>query len=523
MNNLMIYDDNEDRTRTWVDAARALRKNKWLVLLVFVATVAAAFGTLQFLSEKYESESSLLVKLGRENSEIPSTVQKGSLLTTGVRKEELNSIVQMLTSRNLVEATVDEIGLEAFRFEPVRPHGFLPSVKYYAKLTARAAKRKYEGFLIAVNLQKELSEREKVVLGIEGALQVEPHKESDVLMVRMRLPDPALCVRVSEVLLKKYLDKHNEIRRSDNASDFLNQQVASTKSELLGLEREKSGLRDKWNLSSPAEQRTILLKRLSELTDQINSSQGEKVMLERQQAQFRASLASIPETLRKSEVTTPNPSVQSLKDRITTLKLERTRMASNYKSNSPSIQKLDEEISALDKMLTNESATQIGSSTSEINPLRQTFIQNIEEITAKIAGLNAKINELRKPAAEIQGQLAMVDTGESRLNGVERERRIAEQNYLDYSKRKEEAYTADLLDQRHIPNVVILSAPSMPIEPVYPRKLLIMGIVLPFGLILGISLALLLEYVSDRIETERDINSIEGMNFLGTVRLMASE
>jgi capsular polysaccharide biosynthesis protein len=63
----------------------------------------------------------------------------------------------------------------------------------------------------------------------------------------------------------------------------------------------------------------------------------------------------------------------------------------------------------------------------------------------------------------------------------------------------------------------------MPIEPVYPRKLLIMGIVLPFGLILGISLALLLEYVSDRIETERDINSIEGMNFLGTVRLMASE
>lgn len=519
MNNIFAEENFETGgNTTWLDALAVLKRNKLTILLVFLAVVVGGYASLQFITEKYETRASLLVKLGRENTEIPSVVSQGNLLTTGVRKEELNSIVQMLSSRELIESTVDEIGVDAFFVEAPPPQSLLQKIKYAAKRTVKWSKLQYENFLIAANLQKDLSRREKAILGVESSLTVEPEKDSDVIGVRLRFPDPALSVRVVDVLLKNYLEKHIEIRRSDNAQIFFGVQVTSNKEELSALEKAKSALRARWNLSSVAEQRALLLKQLNDFVEQINQNESEKAMLQKQQAVMKTRLAQLPETLRSSEVTNPNPSVQSLKDRITTLQLERAKLSNNYTAKSPAIQKLTEEIMTLEKLLAQETPTLIGSSTAEINPVRQKFVQDIEEMDAKIAGLEAKTNQLRGPAKEIAAQIKVLDAGEAQLNDVERERHIAEDNYLNYSKKLEDARIADELDERKIANVTILSPPSAPIEPIYPRKLLIMGITLPAGLLLGIGLVLFLEYMTDRIRSDRDLVGIEGINFLGSFR-----
>jgi len=54
-------------------------------------------------------------------------------------------------------------------------------------------------------------------------------------------------------------------------------------------------------------------------------------------------------------------------------------------------------------------------------------------------------------------------------------------------------------------------------EPVHPRKLLIMGIALPLGIVLGLALSLLQEYFDDTVRGRRDVIEIEGLNYLGAV------
>jgi capsular polysaccharide biosynthesis protein len=46
-----------------------------------------------------------------------------------------------------------------------------------------------------------------------------------------------------------------------------------------------------------------------------------------------------------------------------------------------------------------------------------------------------------------------------------------------------------------------------------------MGIALPVGLLLGIALSALLESMEDRILSSKDLESIEGLEFMGTFDL----
>ena len=53
---------------------RALASHHWLIAGVALGTVLTTFIALQFVTETYESSVQLLVKLGRENTEVPVTV-----------------------------------------------------------------------------------------------------------------------------------------------------------------------------------------------------------------------------------------------------------------------------------------------------------------------------------------------------------------------------------------------------------------------------------------------------------------
>jgi uncharacterized protein involved in exopolysaccharide biosynthesis len=148
--------------------------------------------------------------------------------------------------------------------------------------------------------------------------------------------------------------------------------------------------------------------------------------------------------------------------------------------------------------------------------VRETFRRSVEEIDAKVAGLDASTAKQRDIARSIDRDLARLDAAEDQLDALNRERQLAETSYLTYSKRREEARIREALDDRRVANIVLMSPPSRPVEPAAPKKLLIMGIALALGLILGAGLALLLEYFRETVDTPRDLAGVDGMPLLGT-------
>ncbi len=509
----------ERSTTTWNDVTEFFA-NKWkIIALVFVCTVFGAYIALQLMTDRYEGKATLLVKLGRENAEVPTTVQNGGFVSTGMRKEGVNSEIQILTSPSLIAETVDKFGAEAFAFQPAPPKSLLQAVRYYIKSTVRWVKARGDDALIALNLKKKLSDRDAAIQMLEDSLDVEPEKDSDVITVSLKFPDPQMCQSIIDNLLQLYLDRHVHAWRTPAAKGFFNEQLVDYKGRLDALQGQRDRVKAKWSISSVNEQRTLLLKEVNDVNTQIEANNAEMAGFGKQQSLMSVRLKSLPERVNSTQVQIQNPSLQSINDRIIALDLERAKLSSQYLEDSEPVKKVDEQIHDLQTLLKAEQPTLMGSASSEVNPVVENFNESVEQNGIKIAGLQAKNRELESIAGHLNSELRDLNSGEDQMESLDRDYRIAQENYSDYSKRVEEGRISEELDLARVSNVSVLSPASVSVEPVYPRKLLLLGVAMGLGLVMGIALALLLEYMDDKIRKPKDIAALGNLRVLGTFPL----
>lgn len=511
---------NESETHSigWGTIGTLLRRYRWVILSVFLITVITGWGVLQiFFTELYQTQAVVLVKVGRETSEVPSTVVNGSLLSQGVRIQDINSEVQMLSSPGLVEAAVDKIGPERFKSVLKAPDSIWSYPKYGLRLTARFFKDTYKEILYMLSLKKRLSFREEIISGVTGALKVEPVKESDVLVLKLPLPSAELAKETANEILTGYLRLRAEVRRNAAERAYFAGQTRLYRAQMQDLSVERAKVRDTWGLSSAAEQRTLLLKQLSELESEQIGLDGQIRKVERERQDMQSKLLGIPAHLTKEETFTRNPALHSLKERITNLQMERAKLLGRYQPTSEFISQIETEIESLEHSLKNETPTVLLNTTSENNPIRRDYEKGVADRQIGIAGMQTRLRKLDETITERRKRISELNQAGDAIEPAERDYGIAEKSYLSFYKRMGEARLSEEMDARNIANVSVISPPNLPIEPIYPRKLFIMGILLPVALLLGIGFSALLETMNDRVRDETDLLLIAGVQYLGSV------
>ncbi len=455
-------------TTLFGDLGRALSYHWLLIMLTGLGTVICTYLAFQFVPDQYVSTSRLLVKLGRENVELPATVDKGSLLSTGVRKEEINSEIQLIASRPLIEATVDRIGLAAFRSDPPPPVTWFQRLKAVIRSVVSEVRATVREWLILLNLRQRLAEREEVVLLLTKTLSVEREKDSDVIAISAKLPSGDLAMRVVSTVVEIYLERRVEMRRDRGMSDFFDDQLNVLRAQLADLDARKLRLRDTRNMSAVSEERVLLVSRLQGLYGQLADDERELLLLgAAPRAAASASAAALAVPLSSF------PNLEQLRVKTTELRVRRTELLQKFKPDAEPVDRVSREIAEIERTL------QLAITTQQA--------------------------QRRELARTIEQRLLSLNGGEAALEVIERERQAATQNYQSYQRRREEARVSEALDVRRVSNIALLSPAERPIEPVGPRKLLIVALAFPFGLIAGLGIALLLEYLNQTIRDERDL------------------
>jgi uncharacterized protein involved in exopolysaccharide biosynthesis len=507
---------HEQQSLAWADLFRLARKYYLLTVVVSLAVTIGAWITLQvFYTDEYETQTSVLVKIGRENAQIPASVQNGSLLTQGVRIQDINSEVQMLSANALVEKVVDRFGPEAFKSVLKQPESIWGYPKYYLKRTSRSVKRAYKEFLIAANIKKRLTDREDAIEVLAYGRKVEPVKESDVLTLKVRLPSAKLAMDCANALLQEYLNTRAQVRHTAAGTQFFDAELKKLQDNLDKLRADRAQVRRNWELSSPAEQRSNLLTELASIRERVDASDADINRLSRQRDIVSQKAGSTADMLTKEQVVALNPSIQSIKEQLTKLELERARVSERYGAQSTVLAKSDSEIASLRGLLAQESPTIVATTTTEANPLKKELVKDLENHEVQLAGLENEKTSLKEPEVRIKAELDRLNRGSDAFDAIEREYQIAEQFYLLDVKKLQEAKLNDELDEQRVENVSVIASPDQPIEPVYPPKPFIMAIAPAVGLLLGIAFSALLESMEDRIETAADVESIDGLNCLG--------
>ncbi len=502
----------------WRDLRVALVRRWLTVVIVFIACLFTGYGALNFVSERYEAQGRLLVKLGRENAEVPLTVEKGSVFSSGVQKEEINSYIQLFSSRVLVEETVDEIGLERFDFRSPPPTTVFQSIKQGVKSAAKWTRRQLNEVLIVLDLRKRLTPREEIIQMVQKGLAVMRERDSNVILTVMQLPDPQLAKQVIEVMTDNYLRRHIALRQNSDAWTVLDQQTEAYQKEIESLQVNASQVKRKWDLSSVDEQRTQLLSRLHALMRNADETYTLIKSLEHEQQLRRELLDQLPRHSQSTESIQPNPLVDLIKSQLADLQLERVRKAGRYFEDSEVVQTIDREIQSLRELLAAEESTQVGEVQYRPHPLTEDFLEQIEQTRVKLAGLKPALELQEFQVAALKKELQNLNDGEDELRMVDLQRQVTEQKYFTYATRREEARIAQLFDAHRVANIAVLSEPAVGTLPVYPRKMLIMGVTAATGLMLGMFVATLLARRRPIIHSGEDLAEFQDIPVLGVLR-----
>ncbi len=498
------------------DVTRRFLRNYWrLMLAIFAATVVSGYAALSLYTEQYDVTTELLVKIGRENLD-PPAVSRNMPLSTGLRREELYSEVEILRSPWLMEELVEKIGVETFRIQRVPPPGFFPRIKFEVKRAVRTVKDGYQEVLMGLDLKKRLPENQRVMQDLMERLAIEPRKDSDVIGLTLRYPDPQLGSRVLQELTNLYFQRRMEVRRNEGVREYLDARTARLRNDLEAADQEMTQWKRKQALvASPAEEKAVLLKQIEKISLDMGADNQEIENLTRQVSAARELTAAMPAYERTSEQTTPNPLVQSLRERIALLEADRVQALAKYQENSVTVRSIDEQLSLLKKLLAAEKTTQPGAVTSNVNAARQLLEQKLQQDSVRLAGLKATREIQRQQLSTLNTRMAQLDAAESVAMVLDRKRRIAEEDFTTVLRRRSEAEVSEQLSQSRISNISVLSPPAATLTPVYPPKLIAMALILAVGVLLAAGITLLMNYFDPRVRSGRVVEQTLGIPFLG--------
>ncbi len=174
------------------DVCRAVFRHKTKAVLCCAAITAAVAAATFLWPKSYRSEGKLLVRVGRENATLDATVTLGqeSVVTAPIsRDSELNSIVEILQSRSVMEKVVDAVGVGQLL------EGDSPA------------------------------DRERAVQLVTNGVRVAAAHRSNVVQVVFEGRSPELCQSVVGSLLTIYAAEHARLNRPQGSHDFFAEQA----------------------------------------------------------------------------------------------------------------------------------------------------------------------------------------------------------------------------------------------------------------------------------------------------------
>lgn len=459
------------------DLAAAIRRRWVLVLMVTAVLMTAVYVVMQARPNVYEVEARLLVKVGPENLEMPTTVSRGALVSNGVRKEDINSDVVLLESRQLIEHAVDTLGVAAFRKPQVEPTTVLGKIRRSLSNGLRAATRALEKALIALRLAQPMSERDKLIKRLENNLSVKREGESDVIEMTLRFGSGPLAVSVMNIMIDQFLIDRARARSSIKTVSFFEDQVQLAKVALEDVDSQISSLRVQSRLTSSADERKLLLERRAAITSAVTEAEFARESVQ----PIRSFADRIDPALIDPDLMGGAP-YEVVLTAIGDLMVKRTAESSQIAASGRAAQELEEQIGALVVLLEKSVA---------------------DEITRH-----------REEQARIDARLEVLGIADQKMLLLLAQREVMQSRFDDYNLRLEEERVNARLEERRLDNIAVLVPPALPLEPVGPRRLEMSLASLPLGLLFGVALAGMLGYADMRVYGRRDLARIPGVNLL---------
>jgi capsular exopolysaccharide synthesis family protein len=445
-----------------------LRKHQWLILSFMLAVVTiVAIATFR-MQPVYVATAR--IEMDRENANILPFQGSDSYDFMMDLENYIETQSKILTSETLALQTIRNSGLSA------RPEFSSPDGPSEAIASGSLANQK----------------RPPELAGFLGSLSVKRVPNSRLMDVSFESTDPQLAARIVNAHIATYIEQNFRSRydATTRATTWLTDQLEELKIKVQKAEDARIAYERQNQIWTIDDKQNITTQRLSDVNKQLTDAQSERMKKE-SLYQFAKSgnLDAVPQVQSNSGL------VDLLKKR-TDASSQYNDALSQYGPNFPKVQRLQAQLKELDDSVEKEKQKILAVLESDYREVRQRETL----LTQALDVQKAEANQMAEKLVEYNILKREAEANKTLYDGL-------------MTKFKETAISQSLRSS----NIRVVDPAMIPSTPARPAKTRNVTLAFLVGLVGGIGLALLREYLDNTVKTPDDVETLARLPSLAVV------
>ncbi len=487
---------------------RAIGRHSFKIIAALALGIVGALAYTAIAPVYYGSEAKIFVRIGRESVSLDPTATTGQTVSVqDSRENELNSILEVLTSRAILEGVVDDLGPSVIlgrdgKRDPIAEVD-LADASHNPTQAAPTIMQK-------LNPLTDYSRRDDAIQRLSKRLTVTNPKKSDVITIFCEGQSPDITRQIVEKVIELARDAHTRVNRIAGSQDFFAEQTNAERTQLNSLETKLRDLKDRSGIASLQQQRELHLKQIGELQQELLRTDRTLQAAGVQNTALQNRLSKQPATVITSETTgMPVTAASAMRGQFYTLQIREQELASRLTDLNPQLVQLRAQLAQAEATLRDEKTfPQI------IKGENKTY-KDLEMATytgeAGLQSLRTQQQALTSQLADARESLKSMNDVERQFAGLDRDLDVSRLKYRRYAENLEQARIDQALASQRISNINILQQPTVSYTPIRPRAMFNLSIGLGLGLVLAAAIVALSEQRRrDRMNAQAENYSTHG-------------
>lgn len=506
--------DAFDFKGSWDSVKQSILRHR--LLIVFTCMVSLGFMITYFIywPSTYQAE---VVLAG--DPEDDNTRDSFYQLWNVFRKDHLPDEAQLITAGVVLERVVEDLDLTYDDvFHPFLSHAaYLWTESWIGKQYRKIKKMILPPKKTIYDPTPEQIDHARTLHDFKKGVSLNSVPDTNIGLLIVRGPSPRVA-QVANYLVKTYLHqrKMRHVQEAEDAYNSLKVEAEKVRNELLMHELVMEEYFTDNSILLMFEKDKVEIAQWIELETSIVENQSLIATLESTLAKVNDQLGKENKEITSVRVFQKNSLKETLKDRLSKLKLSLQQVKEKYRPNSPEVREVENQIAMVNQLIGKEGevtefqTTQVLSETYE--GLRQRKSRLESELEGARAGLQMKI----EASSKMRDLLQSIPTKMKTTKGLNREHQMLEKKYTVLQEKLMVAAVSRATALSAPPSLRVVDFAVPPEKPSFPNKKLFIALALLIGVFAGIGLALLIDLVYNPLSSNL-LKTSSGLSIYATV------
>lgn len=460
---------------------KAYERHKFKALLTWAAVIFVAAILFVLWPRQYGSEGRIYVQTGRNNSSLsPST--STSVTVQDTRETEIRSVVEIIKSRAVIEAVVDDVGSDAI-LEHKWSH-LIPSISLPSFSSGDGE--------MSIEEYNRLKKRELAARKLGKTMTVETEKKTSIVSVFVKARSAKLAQKIVNRIFDHTRRVHLSVHASKGSEVFFDEQFEDQQRELVKAVKKLAEFRNKNQVLSINGARGTLQGIITNLDSGLVNAQINRDEALKRKMELERLMSSTKERIELPTTGVERLSYEDSRTELFKLEAEKERLLATYERTHPEVVRVVAQLekleSALEKMTQDRTENALSS-----NPVFEALKVDFLRARAELAAAEQKVKAIESKIEAAREELVDLNLAEVESDQLQRDVSVARQYLGIYTQKRGEAKALSSLDDRKISDIRIAQEANFNVKHVSPRGSLVMSLAFILGALASLGVVLFCE------------------------------